>query len=108
MMTISELRARVAAVEARIASSLIVSGGASLATVRQAVAEELAVIADIAVEHVREADDLRTRHGLDTLGRMELALALEERLQLQPALDPGTWKTVGDVVQAACTAARRG
>ena len=99
MMSIQQLKQRVAAVEHGVARAQTGSAGLDLVTVRRAVAEELATVVDVAAEHVAESHSLPRQYGLTALGHIELALALEQRLGIARLADACAWRTVGDVVR---------
>ena len=72
-------------------------------TTRRVVAEEVGRLSGCPPEHVRADQALADLPGMDDLAVVELALAIEGRLQLlQPLFLRGRW-TVGEV--AACAAA---
>ncbi len=99
MKSIAALKREIASVETRIGCSQTVVAGYDLVTVRRVVAQELATVVDVPAEHVAESHSLADQFGLQALGRIELALAIEQRLGIARLVDACDWRTVGDVVR---------
>ena len=95
------LKRAVARVELRMSNRPPATRLHDLAVVRRVVADEVGRLAGVAPEHVVEAASLVHRWGLDELDRIQLAIALEDRLRLVERMDQGAWRTVGDVVRDA-------
>ena len=95
---IAALKERIAKLEARAKPSVALGPPHTILGVSRAVACSIGALLDMPPEHVTEQQRLRDI-GLDDLGKIELALTLEERLGLAGELDSTWWVTVGDVVR---------
>ena len=95
---IQALKAKLAAIERLPAKHAGVSYLNFDAT-KSIVARELDCLTGVSSEHLRLEHRL-VDIGLDALGRVGLALAMEQKASLAVELDSSGWMTIGDVVDA--------
>ena len=96
---IQQLKRLCAATEARMANRPAPGRAHDPAVIRAAVAEQAAVLLGVDPGQLLDGDSLVRRWGMGELDRIQLALALEDRLGLARPLEHYGWRSLGDVVR---------